>query len=61
MSYTDILKINNFVESSHLLKLDLENTDMTGFLFTKLCKQIDCEKNLITEVSFKGIKTIRDE
>ncbi|EAS01747.2 transmembrane protein, putative (macronuclear) [Tetrahymena thermophila SB210] len=61
MDCDHILKVNKFVEASLLLKLDFQGTDITGHFFAILCKSIKGDQNRITEVSLKGLKTVRDE
>ncbi|KAL4467213.1 hypothetical protein ABPG73_014878 [Tetrahymena malaccensis] len=61
MDCDNILKVNKFVEASVLIKLDFQGTDITGHFFSILCKSIRADQNRITEVSLKGLKTIRDE
>ncbi|KAL4487536.1 hypothetical protein ABPG72_007056 [Tetrahymena utriculariae] len=61
MDCDNILKVNKFVEASLLIKLDFQGTDITGNFFAILCKSIRGTQNRITEVSLKGLKTIRDE
>ncbi|EWS75170.1 transmembrane protein, putative (macronuclear) [Tetrahymena thermophila SB210] len=61
LDYKYILQLNKLINNQTLLKLVLDNTDISGNLFSKLCDSIVGKYNYITYVSVKNIQQIRDE
>ncbi|KAL4454019.1 hypothetical protein ABPG74_003902 [Tetrahymena malaccensis] len=61
LDYKYILQLNKLINNQTLLKLVLDNTDISGNLFSKLCDSIVGKYNYITYVSVRNIQQIRDE
>ncbi|KAL4497892.1 hypothetical protein ABPG72_000647 [Tetrahymena utriculariae] len=61
LDYKYILQLNKLINNQTLLKLVLDNTDISGNLFSKLCDSIVGKYNYITFVSLRNIQQIRDE